>query len=54
MVKKALDDARTAMQTKEMIMRYLDTGMTHVGLLISLGSGAAEVWFLPLACFILF
>ena len=41
--KNALDDASTAMETKETIMHYLDTGMTHLGLLISLGKGAAEV-----------
>ena len=39
----AMDDALSALNSKEQMMRWLDIGTTHLGLLVSIGSSAAEV-----------
>ena len=39
----AMNDALEAMDTKDGMMRWLDTGTRHLGLLVSLGKSASEV-----------
>lgn len=36
-------DALASMDTKERMMEWLDAGATHLSLLVSMGSSAAEV-----------
>ena len=39
----AMNDALGAMDTKDGMMRWLETGTKHLGLLVSLGKSASEV-----------
>ena len=39
----AMNDALEAMDTEDGMMRWLDTGTRHLGLLVSLGKSASEV-----------
>ena len=39
----AMNDALEAMDTKDGMMRWLDMGTKHLGLLVNLGGSAAEV-----------
>ena len=41
--KSALNVALQAMDTKDGMMHWLETGTTHLGLLVSLGASASEV-----------
>ena len=39
----AMEAAKSSMDTKEGMMRFLETGTKYLGLLVSLGKNAAEV-----------